>query len=103
MTADRQRGKGPSEVHWTTKTPSSRKRGPEDIMSRPEKISAEAEAAKTTADIWELFITPEMVTNITRWTNQKILEDMDEHQYSRDKLLKCPYLKTVDEVDVFLY
>ena len=101
ITADRKRGRPPKEVQWTTKTPGTRRRGPEDIMTKGQSLSAEAKAAKNIADLWSLFITPQMVANITRWTNQKIQEDMDQHQYTREKLRKCPYLKHTDEVKCF--
>jgi hypothetical protein len=86
---------------WSTKCPTSRKRGPEDIMTKGEKISAEAAAADTVDKLWSLFFTEEMLDKIVQYTNESIVEEVDQLQYSAERMAKSPYIRATDKVDRF--
>jgi hypothetical protein len=64
LTADRARERPPRTVEWTTQVPPTARLGPENIMTKPQKLSAEAEAAVTEMDFWSLFFTQEVVSVI---------------------------------------
>jgi hypothetical protein len=98
MTADRNRGRPARDITWTTKPPASRRRGPEDIMSKPEQLSAAAQAASTEGDLWSLFFTSEILQEIVDNTNVKIEEDYLQQDYSNDRMNKSPYITTTDMV-----
>jgi hypothetical protein len=98
MTGDPKRGRKARQLKWTNKVPPTRKRGPEDIMSKPESLSVSAKEAKRTADLWGLFFTPTMLEKIVLYTNQKIQEDLDRNQYTAVQRRKRPHLKYVDVV-----
>lgn len=100
LTADRQRNRPAREIHWTTKPPPAKRRGPEDIMSKGEKISPEAEAAETTADFWGLFFPDTILDKIVHYSNEKIAEDMAKKNYTEDQLSKKPHLKPLDKVSL---
>jgi hypothetical protein len=48
-------GTRPHEVVWSTHPPPTTRLGPENIMSKPRKLSEEAAAAETPAEMWSLF------------------------------------------------
>jgi hypothetical protein len=60
ITADRKRGRTSKQLVWTTCPPVTARIGPENIMTKPEKLSAEAEVAETEGDIWSLFFTQQV-------------------------------------------
>jgi hypothetical protein len=60
ITADRKRGRASRQLVWSTRPPATTKLGAENIMTKPEKLSAEAAAAETEGDLWSLFFTPEV-------------------------------------------
>jgi hypothetical protein len=102
VTADRQRNRPARDIKWSTKPPPTRRRGPQDITSKPEKISAEAEAAETTADFWSLFFPSAIIDKIVEYTNEKIVEYLERSQYTDDQLLKKPHVKTLDQVELLV-
>jgi hypothetical protein len=51
-------------MEWTTKAPPTSRLGPVNIMTKPRKISAEAEAATEEMDFWRLFFTIEVGDDI---------------------------------------
>ncbi len=102
VTADRKRGRDAKDITWSTQSSASGRRGPENIMRKPQELSAEAKAAKTNDQFWSLFITGQILEVVEKWTNQKIAEDLEEKQYSVEKLRKCPYLKQTDKVNLCL-
>jgi len=74
LTADRKRGRPAEEVTWTTQEPPrSRRPPPEDTMTKEEKISDEAAAAETEGDFWSLFMSNDIIAEITlrtmEWKN----------------------------------
>jgi hypothetical protein len=98
ITADKKRDRPSREITWTTKAPATRKRGPEDIMSKPEKISDEALAAQSAGDMWSIFFTEEMLRIIVDCTNEKIEESFLKNDYSEERLRKSPYIAQTDMV-----
>lgn len=102
VTADRQRNRPARDIKWSTKPPPTRRRGPQDITSKPEKISAEAEAAETTADFWSLFFPSAIIDKIVEYTNEKIVEYLERSQYTDDQLRKKPHVKTLDQVELLV-
>lgn len=102
VTADRKRGRAAKDITWSTQSSASGRRGPENIMGKPQQLSAEAQAAKTNGQLWSLFITPEILEVIEKYTNEKIAEDLAKKKYSEEKLRKCPYLKQTDKVNLYL-
>jgi hypothetical protein len=103
ITADKKRGRPSRELIWTTKAPGTRKRGPEDIMSKPERISDEALAAQSVGDFWSLFVTDEMLHTIVEATNEKIEESFLKNGYSEERLRKSPYIVQTDAVNFLQY
>jgi hypothetical protein len=99
VTADRKRGRPARTLKWTTRVPATRKRGPEDIMTKAEGLSAEALAADSVMDLWSLFITDEILDQVVQYTNVKIGEDLERNQYPREYIAKNPYMKPVDKVN----
>ncbi len=103
VTADRQRNRPKRTQSWTTKVPPTRRRGPEDIMHKPEQLSPEAQEAKTAADIWGLFFSDTMMSKMVKYTNDKIQETLDKKQLTLEQIRKAPHLKPVDMVSTVLY
>lgn len=101
ITADKKRDRPSRDLTWTTKAPESRKRAPEDIMSKPEKISAEALAAQSAGDFWSLFFTEELLGCIVDSTNEKIEESFLKNDYSDERIRKSPYISQTDAVIFF--
>jgi hypothetical protein len=101
ITADRKRDRPSRDLTWTTKAPESRKRGPEDIMSKPEKISNEALAAQSAGDFWSLFFTEDLLRCVVNSTNEKIEESFLKNDYSDERLRKSPYIAQTDAVICF--
>jgi hypothetical protein len=98
ITADKKRNRAARELTWTTERPPPSKRGPENIMTKPEKISDEAADALTEGDLWSLFFTEPLMDKIVEATNQKIGEEMTEQGYSRERMAKSPYICETDKV-----
>jgi hypothetical protein len=98
ITADRKRKRPAREMTWSTKCPVTRRRGPEDIMTKREKISAEAAAADTVDKLWSLFMTDQMLEKIVQYTNDSIAEEVEQLQYSTERMRKSPYIRPVDMV-----
>ncbi len=67
-------------------------------MSKPQKMSVEAEAATTEGDLWSLFFTSEMLRKIVEATNDKIEHEFLSKDYSDERMKKSPYIATTDEV-----
>jgi hypothetical protein len=67
-------------------------------MTKGEKISTEAEAAETVDQLWSLFITEEMLDKMVLYTNQSIAEEVENLQYSTERLRKSPYIRPIDKV-----
>jgi hypothetical protein len=73
-------------------------------MTKPEKLSDNALAAKTTAELWGLFFTDNMLDKLVMYTNDKIQETLDKKQYTPAQRRKNTHLKTVDKVHIsFLF
>jgi hypothetical protein len=70
-------------------------------MTKPEGLSAEAAAASTEDELWGLFMTDEILDNIVRYTNDSIQEDMEQLQYSAERMNQSPYIKPIDKVTFF--
>jgi hypothetical protein len=68
MTADRSRSRPARTIEWTTQAPPTARISPENIMTKPQKISREAEAAETELDFWEVFFRKE-VSSVFLLTN----------------------------------
>jgi hypothetical protein len=98
ITGDNKRKRPARDLTWTTVIPPNRRRGPEDIMSKPQKMSVEAEAATTEGDLWSLFFTSEMLRKIVEATNDKIEHEFLSKDYSDERMKKSPYIATTDEV-----
>ncbi len=60
MTADKARSRPARNMEWTTHAPVSKRLAPEDIMSKPQSLSPEAEAAETEGNFWSLFFTQQV-------------------------------------------
>jgi hypothetical protein len=88
---------------WTTKAPVMTKQGPENIMSKPERLSKEALAAETAGDFWSLFFTDELLRILVDSTNEKIEEAFLKNSYSDERLRTSPYISQTDEVILLLY
>jgi hypothetical protein len=67
-------------------------------MTKPRSLSKEAQEASTPLELWQLFFTDEMIELIVLHTNEKILEEQEERQFSAERLQKSPYIKPVDKV-----
>jgi hypothetical protein len=67
-------------------------------MTKGEKISAQAEAAETVDELWSLFFTDEMLEKIVIYTNESIAEEVDNLQYSAERMRKSPYIRSIDKV-----
>jgi hypothetical protein len=98
MTGDKKRNRPAREVTWSTKQPVSRRRGPEDIMTKPEKLSPTAAVASTEDELWGLFFTDEMLNKIVQYTNDSITEDIENLRYTAERMKLSPYIKLVDKV-----
>lgn len=98
MTGDRARGIAPKTITWTTQPRPPRRIGPENIMSKPRKLSEEAAAASSPLELWELYWTDEMLDIIVTHTNEKIAEELLEKDLTEEQLQKSPYLRLVDKV-----
>jgi uncharacterized MAPEG superfamily protein len=98
VTADKKRKRKERNIVWTTKAPPTARRGPLDIMSKPQGLSDKSKAAKTNGDLFELCFTAEMITKICTYTNVKIQEDLAEKAYTKEELRKKSHIKPVDEV-----
>jgi hypothetical protein len=70
-------------------------------MTKPEKISTEAAAAKTADELWGLFFTDQMLDEIVQHTNESIAEEVEELQYSAERMRKSPYICATDKVGKF--
>lgn len=79
------------------------KQGPENIMSKPERLSKEALAAETAGDFWSLFFTDELLRILVDSTNEKIEEAFLKNSYSDERLRTSPYISQTDEVILLLY
>jgi hypothetical protein len=100
VTGDRKRNRAARELVWTTECPPPSKLGPENIMTKAERISDEAAAAITEGDLWSLFFTEQLMDKIVDSTNQKIEEEMAELSYTRERMVKSPYICQTDKVPV---
>jgi hypothetical protein len=99
MTADKKRRRPAGKVYWTNQPPPpARKLPPMDIMTKEQELSSRAKAASKLADLWGLFITPDMTAKMVRYTNDKIRETLLKKKYSKADLLKKPHVKLVDLV-----
>ncbi len=105
MTRDAKRGRPARDTYWSNLPPTTRRRPPGDIMRKKEELSPKAKAAKKIVDLWSLFITPEMMAKIVRYTNDKIQETMYKRKYTQEDLKKKPHIRYVDLVSfsVFLF
>lgn len=99
MTGDKEWGTRTRSVTWTNKPPPPRKLGPENIMTKPRRLSREAQEADTTLELWKLFFTEKMLDLIVERTNQKIEEDLANTERTAEFLKKSPHLKPVDKVN----
>jgi hypothetical protein len=67
-------------------------------MTKPERLSDPAQAARTTAELWGLFFTEAMLGKILKYTNEKIMETLEKKQYTAAQRRKNPHLKPLDKV-----
>jgi hypothetical protein len=100
LTADRKRNRKERSIIWTTKAPPTSRAGPQDIYTKPQKISNKAKAAKSHADLWSLFFTADMQTKICTNTNMKIQEDIIKKGLTEHDIAQMSHIKPIDEVDV---
>jgi hypothetical protein len=98
LTADRKRNRKERSIVWTTKAPPTTRAGPENMYTKPQKISDKAKAAKSHADLWSLFFTAEMQTKICTYTNRKIQEDIIKKQLTLQDIVQMSHIKPLDEV-----
>jgi hypothetical protein len=63
-----------------------------------QKLSQEAQNSKKTSDLWGCFVTNEIMEIILLHTNEKILENHQQRNYSRVRLRKSPHLQETDLV-----
>ena len=98
MTADRERGIPPKVITWTSVPPPRGRLGPENMPTKPRALSEEAKAAESLVELQQLFFTEEMLELLVRYTNEKIAEDIQQNQYTEDRLKKAPHLKPVGMV-----
>lgn len=102
MTGDRAKGIAAKTITWSTKPRPNRRLGPENLMTKVRKLSAEAEAAGKPLELWQLFWTDEMLDVIVTHTNEKIAEVVAEKNLTREQLHKSSYIRPVDKVKHFL-
>ena len=99
VTADRKRNRPEQTISWTNQLPIRRgRRTPENQLDVGEGISDQAKAAESTADLWSLFFTDEILDLIVTYTNQKIDEDIVAYNYTQESLKKHCHIRHVDKV-----
>jgi hypothetical protein len=102
MTKDKKLGRPAKDVIWTNKAPpAARKAPPVDILNTGEELSRQAKAAKTLAELWDLFFTPSMQEKMVRYTNDKIQETIVKKKEAKADFRKLPYVKLVDLVRMY--
>jgi hypothetical protein len=69
-------------------------------MSRPQKLSDEAQAADTTESLWSLYFTDEILDKIVRYTNESIQAEIETMQYTANRMYKSPYIRDLDKVNL---
>ena len=67
-------------------------------MTKPERLSAEAQAAKTPAEMWELFFTSEMQDLIVTHTNRNISDKIIKLQLKGMDVSKKSHIKVTKKV-----
>ncbi len=104
MTADKKRNRPAKNITWTEEVPIRRgKRAPENQLNEREEVSAKAKDAKSTEDLWGLFMTDQILDSIVKYTNEKIHSYLAhlhiKHAANiKEHLMKRPWVKTFDKV-----
>jgi hypothetical protein len=98
MTKDVVQSRPARDVYWINRPSRPRKAPPEDIMHRGEELSDKAKAAKTPAELWDLFFTPSMQDKLVRYTNDKIQKTIVRMKEEDKDFRTLTYVKLVDLV-----
>ncbi len=62
-----------------------------------EAVSDKAKAANSTAELWGLFMTEEILDKIVTYTNQKINETILKRKYTEKFLRKRSHIRHLDK------
>ena len=97
MSADKKQGIPANKITWsTTPTVDVWEHTSREII--PPQLSDQAKVAETTAELWQLFITEEMLDLMVQYTNEKIQEDLQQANHPIERLKNSTYIRTTDKV-----
>ena len=83
---------------WNTVVGNEGRRGNEQIIRNKPGPSRRAQAAKSRTELFDLFITEEMIESIVIHTNAKINQVRESNDYARSS--KNPYYKVTDIMEI---